>query len=163
MKINAYSIGLAAVAILGGLGLVCGGAWFAAAALGSTAWPQTEGEVIATRVVERARVSPEVDISNEFEPVISYSYRVDGESYTGDRIDLSLSLSFSTPGEAQAVLDRYPIGSRVQVYYEPGNPDNAALETGMALSTFIPFCSGIFIFLGGAYLAFTMLRQKSTS
>jgi hypothetical protein len=61
------------------------------------------------------------------QPRVTYSYSVNGTSYTGNRI------SFATgcpPKETDAILSRYPVGRDVAVAHEPGNPAQATLETG---------------------------------
>lgn len=89
------------------------------------AWPAVEGE-IESADVESFRV---LDLRNSFRmsrvfrPAIVYRYRVGGVDLRGSRLHFASRLYSGAPGYAQRVVERYPRGSRVAVYY---NPDNAA-------------------------------------
>jgi hypothetical protein len=81
------------------------------------------GKVVLSRVEvsggEHTTVSPHVE----------YDYEVGGVRYRGDRIragDRYASRSGSKL--AYAAIDRYPVGSDVTVYYNPGNPSESAVE-----------------------------------
>ena len=87
-------------------------------------WPSTSGVVLSSSVqVRRSNRS-----RSEY-PVVVYQYEVNGKSYQGQRIkagDKFMSIRIS--GETQATVARYPVGSRVTVYYDPNNPSESALE-----------------------------------
>ena len=62
-------------------------------------------------------------------PRFNCVYTVDGKKY------ITLCISFNgavedPDKEHLKYLAAHPIGSRVDVYYEPGNPQNSVLETG---------------------------------
>jgi Protein of unknown function (DUF3592) len=64
-----------------------------------------------------------------YHPEIAFRYRVGGADYQGSRI----SFKFDRDGpqrEAQSILDRYPMGSAVKVYYDPANPAFGILQPG---------------------------------
>ena len=64
-----------------------------------------------------------------FHPEIAFRYRVGDVDYQGSRI----SFGFDRDGpqrEAQDILDRYPMGSPVKVYYDPANPAFGILQPG---------------------------------
>jgi Protein of unknown function (DUF3592) len=67
---------------------------------------------------------------------IAYRYRVGNTEYTAMAFDLGRS-HWATQEGWQTVLDRYPIGKAVSVYYEPGNPARAVLEPGLVGETLI--------------------------
>ncbi|HTV39237.1 MAG TPA: DUF3592 domain-containing protein [Candidatus Sulfotelmatobacter sp.] len=61
--------------------------------------------------------------------VVDYLYKVDGKLFTGD------TLTFSEDGPAvseQTVVSSHPVGSPVQVYYNPDKPDESLLYPGEA-------------------------------
>ena len=61
---------------------------------------------------------------------ISYRYRVGNTDYQGS--DLSLGHTHWAAAEAwQRVLDEYPVGKPVEVYYQPGHPVPGILEPGL--------------------------------
>ena len=95
-----------------------------AARASAQSWPSTSGIVLTSSVqVRRSNRS-----RSEY-PVVVYQYGVNGKSYQGQRIKASDKfMSVRVFGEAQATVARYPVGSRVTVYYDPNNPSESALE-----------------------------------
>ena len=87
----------------------------------SKTWPATDGSIEESKLTWQGIRSPRA------RPAVTYRYQVDGESYLGTRIEFSFARIYFTP-EAQAVLDRYPPGSPVTVYYDPANPAESTLE-----------------------------------
>lgn len=74
--------------------------------------------------------SLEVDESNEhtsYDPKISFCYIVGGHEYTGTTLRFG-HLSFNQRSAAQQVVDRYPTGSQVKVFYKPDSPTDSVLE-----------------------------------
>jgi hypothetical protein len=62
-------------------------------------------------------------------PVVVYTYNVDGKNYQSQRIKAGEQfLNVRIAGQAQATVNRYPIGTTVTVYYDPSNPVESALE-----------------------------------
>lgn len=61
---------------------------------------------------------------------VRYSYNIDGKVYTGTAI--APGYRYSTEEVPQrALLNRYPKGKQVAVYYNPTNPEEAYLEYGL--------------------------------
>jgi hypothetical protein len=87
------------------------------------AWQTTTGRVLKSRVEvsggDNASVSPRV----------VYAYDVNGRAYQSDQIRAGDKImTISSSGDAYQTIDRYPAGSIVTVYYNPANPQEAALE-----------------------------------
>jgi hypothetical protein len=62
-------------------------------------------------------------------PVVVYQYQVNGKSYQSQTIrvgDKFLKVNISS--KAQETVNKYPIGAKVTVYYDPNNPAECALE-----------------------------------
>jgi hypothetical protein len=86
-------------------------------------WRTTTGRVIKSRVEvtggETASVSPKV----------TFAYDVNGRAYQSSQIKAGDTIMrVSTSENAYETVDRYPEGAIVQVYYNPANPEEAALE-----------------------------------
>jgi Protein of unknown function (DUF3592) len=87
-------------------------------------WPSSPGKIVKSRV----ELSTGRDIAT-VEPYIQYEYQVGGRQYqcdqihSGDKIFESISKE-----ETYDLVDRYPVGRDVTVYYNPENPAEAALE-----------------------------------
>jgi hypothetical protein len=86
-------------------------------------WLQTTGVVVTSRVEvsggDHSSVSPRV----------KYQYTVGAQAYQSDQIKAGDHVfRVSVSGEAYDVVDRYPVGAQVAVFYNPANPAQACLE-----------------------------------
>ncbi len=106
----------------------------------STSWPTTEGIILESRVIESTTVSTtrrgHITSSITYTPHVVYRYRVAGKSYKSDRICFG-ALDEST----WSIVNRYPVGKKVKVHYNPKDPGDSVLEPGSMLS-------GNLIFIG---------------
>jgi hypothetical protein len=62
-------------------------------------------------------------------PVVVYQYEVNGKTHQSQNIragDKYLKVNVSW--QAQETVNKYPIGAKVTVYYDPNNPAECALE-----------------------------------
>lgn len=86
-------------------------------------WPFVTGEVLEFDVRNRPA-------DKSVYASIRYSYKVDGNTYTGNRF----TLENGEPAVRQVArrLDAYPEGHTVTVYYNPDNPSQAVLEPGVS-------------------------------
>jgi len=80
---------------------------------GNGDWPQVEGVVLP-------RSSNEAD-RRAIKDGIRYEYRVDGHNYIGTRVMAEEDVFYPE------MHKQYPIGSRITVFYNPGNPRRAVL------------------------------------
>ncbi len=102
-------------------------------ALASRHWPSTAGKIVSRTVFQIPRVggSRTSRTREGYRAQILYEYAVGGLDYTATRRVFSdESIAYSSPERAAAVLDDYPSGRTVQVYYDPTNPRTAVLEPG---------------------------------
>ncbi len=78
---------------------------------------------------------------------ISYTYQVAGIYYTASR--LAFGGASGEPAHVQKVLDRFPVGKKIPVYYFPTDPQLAVLEPGVHGGTWICFGVGtVFVLFG---------------
>jgi hypothetical protein len=99
--------------------------------LASKNWPNVRGIVKESSVEEKSESEGGVI----YRPKIIYSYRVDDCDYESDR-----SFSWIRSGWRKRVaniVERYPQGSDVEVYFNPDNPSQAVLERGITPSSYI--------------------------
>ena len=85
-------------------------------------WPSTMGTVHASFLERRS--SSEGGYTNY--PVVQYSYQVSGQAYQGGKIAPGPEVGGTGAGK---VVQRYPSGAQVMVFYNPQNPSDAVLET----------------------------------
>lgn len=87
-------------------------------------WPKAEGKVehFSYTLIR----SHDADTDYKFK--LQYRFEVDNESYTGDTLMLGLGNIISLSSGSTADFDTYKEGSVVEVFYNPDNPNESALE-----------------------------------
>ncbi len=85
-------------------------------------WHSTMGTVIMSHL-ERRRSSSNRGSVNY--PVVQYAYLVGGQTYQGRKIAPGPEVGGTGAGR---VVERYPAGAQVMVFYDPQNPAEAVLE-----------------------------------
>lgn len=84
-------------------------------------WSSTMGTV-SNSYLERRRSSKGGSVNY---PVVQYSYQVGGQAYRGSKIAPGMEVGGTGAGK---VVERYPAGAQVMVFYDPQNPSDAVLE-----------------------------------
>ncbi|MCP4379355.1 MAG: DUF3592 domain-containing protein [bacterium] len=79
----------------------------------------TNGEVIASKVKAGG--------DNTYEPIIKYSYIVNGKKYTSQRYTFGSSSS-SDRSLASDIVKNHPPGKKITVWYDPGKPTEATIS-----------------------------------
>ncbi|MFC1582212.1 DUF3592 domain-containing protein [Planctomycetota bacterium] len=98
-------------------------------------WPTVVGIVKISEVqgdgksVEQARRDLKTSIKNSiwYEAHIIYHYEVKGVPYKFNRISLR-DIGDTSPVGSQGLVERYPAGMEIVVYYNPEDPAEAILE-----------------------------------
>ncbi len=85
-------------------------------------WSSTMGTVNAS-YLERRRSSNNGGSTNY--PVVQYSYQIGGQMYQSQKIAPGMEVGGTGAGK---VVERYPAGAQVMVFYDPQNPSDAVLE-----------------------------------
>lgn len=84
-------------------------------------WASTMGTV-SNSYLERRRSSKGGSVNY---PVVQYSYQAGGQPYHGSKIAPGMAVGGTGAGR---VVERYPAGAQVMVFYDPQNPSDAVLE-----------------------------------
>lgn len=87
----------------------------------AASWPSTLGMVTSSRIEMR---SSSEGGSTPY-PMVNYSYQVSGQPYQGNKVMPGPDVGGSG---ARKVVERYPAGAQVMVYYNPEKPSEALLE-----------------------------------
>ncbi|MDD3296429.1 MAG: DUF3592 domain-containing protein [Candidatus Omnitrophica bacterium] len=113
------------------------------------AWPMTAGRVISSEIhSHRSHSASSRHSSIMYSAGVAFEYSVAGRTYTSKKISLG-ECGSSSRSDAQKVVDKYPQGKEIAVYYNPANPGSAMLEPGKIGGIFIPFIVGaMFIVVG---------------
>lgn len=117
-------------------------------ALLSVRWPSVPGAVTIS-TIKSSRSSKG---GTTYGADIHYTYAVSDNKYIGDKVTFG-DISTSDSNDARQILNRYPVGKAVNVFYNPNNPAEAVLETGFTMGLLLPLGIGtIFTLVGGLML-----------
>ena len=99
---------------------------------------------------------------------IRYRYTVNDQSYQGFDVTLSDGSS-SRAGRARGIVNDYPVGQNVTVYYDPELPERAVLEPGVSWMVYgfllmggLMVLLGIYVFLRTIIVAIALLLGVGT-
>lgn len=84
----------------------------------SVNWPTTTGRITGSDIKK---------VMFRRQPLITYSYSVNGAPFTSQRVSFAGGYK---PKEVDQILARYPVGADVVVAHDPQQPSEATLETG---------------------------------
>jgi hypothetical protein len=91
-------------------------------------WPVTRGTITDTAIRQNVSVSDDEE-SVTFVPVVEYRYQVGTAAYASSGIGFG-EVGYGAIGSAEKVLAQYPIGSAVDVHYNPAKPGETFLKPG---------------------------------
>jgi hypothetical protein len=83
--------------------------------------------VVKGQVIKSYASKPWKRSINSAEPYIEYIYSVRGVNYRGTQIGFAHEEPW-TKQKVKSLLKKYPVNSRVKVFYDPENPSFSALE-----------------------------------
>ncbi|MBI4165636.1 MAG: DUF3592 domain-containing protein [Acidobacteria bacterium] len=103
-------------------------------AYSSRDWPKAERTVTSVSaeaaVREKAWQRSESPITKQMEFQISYRYYVNDITYTGKRLYVGHQWMPISEFWTRELSAHYPVGGKVQVYYDPNHPAESLLESG---------------------------------
>ncbi len=114
-------------------------------------WPTTTGHVISADVQEKVETRRDMNdrprTERTYTPAVRYEYTVGAQTYLGHRVKAD---DYGGGADrAYGIVNRYPAGTTLTVFYDPDDPDQAVLETGADTS-------GVYLF-GGVGALFTVI------
>jgi hypothetical protein len=139
--------------------LILGATYFALItiprALKSNHWPQVEAEVIKTELVKTKRSNKNDTPITVFSAKISYQYTVAGKRYNAQKIKWA---DHSNTGEKVrlAMLEKYPVNAKINIYYDPNNPNITLFKAGLGLDHYI---ASLLLLIGIGWMS-TLLFSK---
>ncbi len=97
----------------------------------ASGWTQTTGFVIGSHVEEDPDPDPGMNggVSPSFRAIVRYRYKVQGRKYESSRIAFGGQRDDSV--SASWLQNKFPKRSKVNVFYNPNNPEEAVLLTGL--------------------------------
>ena len=128
-------------------------------------WPSTQGKVVASSVEHRRGTRGNGRSRTSYLAKVLYEFSVEGTMFNGDRIAYG-EYGSSSPSDARRIVDRYPRGKSVTVYYMPDNPEECLLEPGLKSQLWFLLGFGlIFVTVGSltaVFLPRVMRKQEIT-
>jgi hypothetical protein len=98
--------------------------------LAAAAWPQADARIVDSGVEVDARHRGGKKVER-YKPRVSYEFGVDGERFTGNRINFGIISPTEDKKQADRVLARYPKQALVKVHYLAECPRFSVLEPGV--------------------------------
>ena len=139
-------------------------------------WPVAEGHILRTDIEEVRSNKQDTGDANtttnwkpggqiiRYRPIIEYQWQVDGGIYERNRIDFSAAKANEDTREAaEAIIAPYPVGSAVDIHYDPNKPSRGILQPGahwdgLGVTLIAAFVLAVFA-LVFSVLAFRSLRK----
>jgi len=121
-------------------------------------WPRADGVIMSSNIERHPNAG--AHSGDVWGVNIEYIYKVAGVSYTGTRV--AFGMEESSAAHAQNFAGRYPPGKSVPVFYSPGDPENAVLETGIFGGVWISLgVGGLFMVFGVGALVVRHRKLKT--
>ena len=105
----------------------------------SANWPQATGEVIASSI--RTETNEDGTV---YHADVVYKFVADDQWWEANSVFFGATGESNRPRAAQ-VVERYPVGERVTVFYNPADPETAVLEPGLTFSSYVSLIIGVLI------------------
>jgi hypothetical protein len=96
----------------------------------STSWPSVQGRITNAWVETQEHEDEDGSKTITHFPRWEYEFAVSGMTYTSQNISFGGTRGSNRESEAREGLKQYPLNSEVQVFYNPSNPEEAALVPG---------------------------------
>jgi hypothetical protein len=109
---------------------------FQRAAARTRAWPTVAGRIASSGIHEFHQSEQNGNSSRwrtYYRPEVTYTYDFAGVRYTGDKVNVAGMVSASTDALASRTAAKYPVGTAVDVHYNPDNPADSVLEPRVAI------------------------------
>lgn len=120
----------------------------------SESWPQAQGEIVSSEV----RRSDDENGSS-YSGDVTFEYVVADSRYSSDNV--SFGQYSGNRSHAEEIVAKYPVGSRVTVYYDPEDVATAVLEPGVTWSSYLLIGMGVlFTCIPIIIMPFTLLRRR---
>ena len=136
------TLAFSVIFLLVGAGLSWWGWTILQNARASTNWPAIDGQITSSLVEH----STDADGADSYSPKVTYSYFLDNQPYEGHSIKFGEN-SYSNQRKAREILNRYPVGRAVIVFYDPANPENSVLEPGVSVGSYVVLGIGVLFVL----------------
>ena len=126
----------------------------------SGSWPSTQGTITSSGMSKRTTRDSNHRTRTTYYPKIGFHYQIGGRKYAGSRIQFGTGETGGSMKWAQKVVNKYPAGKKVNVYYDPQDPNYGVLEAGITWRSIIFLLSGILFFTVGVFCLKAYLKNR---
>lgn len=117
--------------------------WLIIKAKSTENWDKTDGIITNSELLDLTSVG---EVDSTFKPKIEYSYTLNGNEYKSKRIYFGSHIMISyNKRQSQKLVQKYPRGTKVIVYFDRLNEKQSVLETGIKYQIIIGFILGLII------------------
>lgn len=141
----------------GGVVALVGNISMTSDARASEHWPSTTGTMLSSDIVTQTGRN-----THYYEVLARYEYEVEGAVHHGNQIGFYRTGNFDHASDARAFVAHYQPGARVDVYYDPADPERAVLVRGgpgTGMGVVVLFASMTVAFVVGAVACFVRARR----
>lgn len=124
----------------------------------SLSWPSTEGKIISSRVESKISTNSgkqRISTTSYFADIM-HEYTVRDKEYSSKIISFG-NYNSSDRSRAEEIVNRYPDGKKIQVFYNPSDPDNSVLEPGIPISIYVFIAIGVLLLIFGSRVLYSAL------
>lgn len=143
---------------LGGLGYAGLGFVSLSEATQNERWPTVEGQIVTNEVQEHERKRSDGSTFKTYKAVAGYRYEINGKFYLGANLSLHPA-ERTLKGVALTELEPYQIGTKIKVYYNPNDPNQAVLRSSDTVGAYQAISAGLCIGLVCLALFFISFRR----
>src|SRR5215475_6849563 len=90
----------------------------------SATWPKVLGRIVSSEIIDTSDAE-----GSSYEIKLAYEYSVQGAIYRCDRFGWMGNNTAGLKSDANRIVESYPVGRAVGVYYDPSDPAQAVLES----------------------------------
>lgn len=111
-------------------------------------WLSTNGKIISSDLDAQISTDDDGYQTTTYLAKVFFTYEVNGNSYESDRVNFDYGMRTSNVRKPQSVVEQYPTGSDVTVYYDPEDPQQSVLEKRVNGTFTTILVSAVFIAIG---------------
>lgn len=130
----------------------------------SLLWPTSEGTIVTSSIETRHSTRRDSQGRQRnitvYHPKIVYEFSVDENLYSGSKVDfVTWRSGDDSRSNAYGVVNRYPKGRAVKVYYAPDNPEESVLEPGPTAGNYLSFLIAYLFFIPGVAIGIFLPKR----
>jgi hypothetical protein len=122
-------------------------------------WPTARGSVLRSEVVNVSSGSV-IETEWRYLPAIEYRYTVASQPYRAKTVNFDRFQLFGDFHHAKSVVAMFPVGSTIDVRYDPSNSQTSVLITDLTTTGWLNMIIGLVLFVSSS-LGFYFIRIHS--